>query len=174
MKFTTAALLLSSVFALPSANAQMYSQSLQVEAIPQAGSPDLVQFQQIEDKWADAITQKDQYALELILAPSYVDISAAGVVSDRDQQIAHLLAKGTPQQILENKTVSVRILADAAIVNGTYILHDKKAAKGVDEEKGIFTHVFQRGKNGWLCVSAQRTAVTGQSQPKGKQGKNDW
>ena len=49
--------------------------------------------QQVEDRWAIAVTKRDQYALELVLAPQYIGISASGDVTTRNQQIAHLFVK---------------------------------------------------------------------------------
>src|ERR1700747_1486596 len=43
-------------------------------------------FQQIEDRWSEAINKRDQYALELVLSPELIDISATGTVTTCDQQ----------------------------------------------------------------------------------------
>ncbi len=53
-------------------------------AVPPAGklgvtetvSPEIVQFQKIEDSWSDAVNRHDQYGLELVLSPLFVDVSA--------------------------------------------------------------------------------------------------
>ena len=34
------------------------------------------EMQQVEDHWADAVTKRDQYGLELVLAPQFIGISA--------------------------------------------------------------------------------------------------
>jgi hypothetical protein len=52
----------------------------------------------------------------------------------------------------------VRLLGDIAVANGTYTLHHKVNAAEVDE-KGVFTHVFERVRGGWLCINSQRTAL---------------
>ena len=39
--------------------------------------PEFREMQQVEDRWATAITKRDQYALELVLAPQYIGISAS-------------------------------------------------------------------------------------------------
>jgi glycerol-3-phosphate O-acyltransferase len=44
------------------------------------------------------------------------------------------------------------------VANGTYTLHHKVNAAEVDE-KGVFTHVFQRVRGGWLCTNSQRTVL---------------
>jgi hypothetical protein len=38
------------------------------------------------------------------------------------------------------------------------VLHHKAGNNPVDE-KGVFTHVFERGRNGWVCVNSQRTVL---------------
>lgn len=137
------------------------------DAAAPAASPELAQFQQLEDKWAAAIASKDQYTLELLLAPSYVGISSMGGVADRNEEIAHLFSKDAAGHTVDLKAVSVRVSGEFAVVNGTYIQHPKDKWDGV-EEKGIFTQVFERGKNGWLCINAQRTIVVNQALQKGK------
>ena len=49
------------------------------------------------------------------------------------------------------------MLGDIAVANGTYTLHHKVNTAEVDE-KGVFTHVFERVRSGWMCVNSQRTA----------------
>ena len=43
--------------------------------------PAFREMQQVEDHWSTAITKRDQYALELVLAPQYIGISASGDVA---------------------------------------------------------------------------------------------
>ncbi len=128
----------------------------------QTGQGILKQFQHIEDSWSIALVNKDQYAMENLLAPAFVDVSAAGAVSTRNQTISDALA-GLPEPILsiEQKVVNVRVISDVAVVEGTYVLHLKEQERTRDE-RGIFTHVYQRAHNEWSCISAQRTAVVDQ------------
>ncbi|MHB1023010.1 MAG: nuclear transport factor 2 family protein [Acidobacteriaceae bacterium] len=132
-----------------------------------APSPQVAEFQQIEDKWSDALETKNQYELELTISPTFVGISGSGVVTNHDQEVANMFVKGAPAQTLTQKVADARVLGDIAIDNGTYVL-STKAGKGVVEEKGVFTHVFQRGPNGWLCINAQRTIVVNQAIAKAK------
>ena len=120
------------------------------------------QFQHLEDAWSIALVNKDQYALENLLAPTFVDISASAAVNTRNQSIADTLA-GVPEPLLsiEQKVVNVRVVSDVAIVEGTYVLRLREEQRTRDE-RGIFTHVYQRARNHWSCVSAQRTAVVDQ------------
>jgi ketosteroid isomerase-like protein len=124
--------------------------------------PEFREMQQVEDRWDDAISNRDQYALELVLAPQFIGISASGDVVTRNQQIAHLFVKNEGPQSLQQKVVSVRLVGDIAIVNGTYVM-TWKGEKGPVLEKGIFSHVFEHQRNSWLCLNSQRTVVAEES-----------
>jgi ketosteroid isomerase-like protein len=129
-------------------------------AAPPSDAPQqLQQMQQVEDRWSDAIGKRDQYALELVLAPQFIDISATGDVTTRNQQIATLFVKNAEPVSLEQKVISTRFVGNVAIVNGTYVMH-WKLDKGPVDEKGIFSHVFEHTAAGWLCLNAQQTVVS--------------
>jgi ketosteroid isomerase-like protein len=132
--------------------------SAQQNAKTAAAPPEFREMQQVEDHWSDAITKRDQYALELVLAPQYIGISASGDVVTRDQQISHLFIKNSGPLSLEQKVISVRFVGDVAVVNGTYVM-TWKGEKGTVEEKGIFSHVFEHVRSRWLCLNSQRTVV---------------
>src|ERR1700678_3466848 len=123
-----------------------------------AAPPEFKEMQQLEDRWNDAVTKRDQYALELVLAPQFIGISATGDVTTRNQQIARLFVKGEEPDSLSQKVVSVRFVGDVAIVNGTYVI-SWKTDKGPVLEKGIFSHVFEHVRTNWLCLNSQRTVV---------------
>ena len=126
--------------------------------VTSTGSPELQQFQKLEDSWDDAVNQRNQYGLELVLSPLFVDVAASGDITTRNQQIAYLLTNEDKSLHLDQKVITVRMLGDTAVANGTYVLHHRGSSGQVDE-KGVFTHVFERAHNGWLCVNSQRTAV---------------
>lgn len=127
-------------------------------AVTTTAAPELQQFQKIEDSWDDAINQRNQYGLELVLSPLFVDVAASGDITTRNQQIAYLLTIEDKTLHLEQKVITVRMLGDTAVANGTYVLHHRGNSGQVDE-KGIFTHVFERAHNGWLCINSQRTVL---------------
>jgi hypothetical protein len=128
-------------------------------ATPPAQSPEVQQFQKLEDQWSVALAKNDQFTLELLMSPLFVGISSTGDVSTRNQEIAALYEKSGPQPVsMEQRVVNVRAVEDVAIVDGTYI--QKTKLNGVlHEERGIFTHVYQHNRGNWVCVHAQRTAV---------------
>ncbi len=160
------------VFALfPAAQGQSSNPSQALPAGPTNPSPEVKQMQQLETSWSDAINRRDQYALELVLSPIFVDIGSSGEVTTRNQQIAALVSKTDNMEDLDQKVITVRMLpGDVALVNGTYSY--KKKIEGTNvEEKGVFTHVYQRTRSSWLCVSAQRTPIVEESLAKMKKTK---
>jgi ketosteroid isomerase-like protein len=130
-------------------------------------SPEVAQFQKIEDSWSDAVNRRDQYALELVLSPLFVDVSAQGDVTTRNQQVVQVISGQDKSLYLTQKVITVRMLGDISVANGTYTLHHKVNAAEVDE-KGIFTHVFERVRGGWLCINSQRTVLRTDSNSKQK------
>ncbi len=115
-------------------------------------------FQKIEDNWSNAINQHDQYGLENVLSPLFVDVAANGDITTRNQQIVQVLNGDDKTIWLTQKIITVRMLGDIAVANGTYTLHHKVNSAVVDE-KGVFTHVFERLRGGWVCVNSQRTSI---------------
>ncbi|MGD0547885.1 MAG: nuclear transport factor 2 family protein [Terracidiphilus sp.] len=135
-------------------------------AAASAESPAVIEFQKIDDAWDNAIEMRDQYALELVLSPLFMDVSAAGDFTTRNQQLA-LLITGEDKVIhLEQRVITVRMLGDIAVANGTYLLRRKSGGTAAAEEKGVFTHVFERTRGGWVCINSQRTRL-----PEGASGK---
>ena len=134
-------------------------------------SPEIREFQKIEDSWAIAVNQRDQYGLELVLSPLFVDISAGGDITTRNQQLAQLITGEDKTLHLDQRVITVRMLGDIAVANGTYVLHHK-AGSAQGDEKGVFTHVFERARSGWLCINSQRTVLREDSSAKTKKQSN--
>ena len=86
------------------------------------------------------------------------NISAQGDVSTRNQQVVQVISGQDKSLYLTQKVITVRMLGDVAVANGTYTLRHKVNAAEVDE-KGVFTHVFERVHGGWLCTNSQRTVL---------------
>lgn len=166
LSLSAAALLMAGAASLPGRGLA------QEVATPQSNlPPEVVQFQKLEDKWSEAIEKRDQYGLELLMSPVFIDISSAGEVTTRDQQVALLFQKNAPEPVsMEQRVVNVRVIEDVAVVDGTYIV--KRKQNGViHEERGIFTHIYQHARGNWICVHAQRTAVVEQADQKPKSTK---
>jgi ketosteroid isomerase-like protein len=140
-------------------------------AAASAESPEIREFQKIEDTWSGAINERDQYNLELVLSPLFVDVSAVGDITTRNQQLAQLITGEDKTLHLGQKVITVRMLGDIAVANGTYVLHHKVGSAQLDE-KGVFTHVYERTRGGWLCINSQRTVLREDSNAKPKKQSN--
>ncbi len=68
------------------------------------------------------MNRRDQYGLELVLSPLFVDVSASGDVTTRNQQVAQVISGDDKTLYLTQKVVTVRMLGDIAVANGTYTL----------------------------------------------------
>jgi ketosteroid isomerase-like protein len=132
----------------------------------------VAQFQKIEDAWSNAVDQRDQYALELVLSPTFLDISAQGDVTTRNQQVVQVIDGQDKSLSLTQKVVTVRMLGDIAVANGTYTLHHRVGSAEIDE-KGVFTHVFKRVRDGWMCINSQRTVLRQENSKQRKQSTSD-
>jgi len=139
--------------------------------VPAGISPATQEFQKIEDSWSTAVNSRDQYGLELVLSPLFVDVSAAGDVTTRNQQVAQVITGEDKTLHLEQKVITVRMLGDIAVANGTYTLHHKVNTAEANE-KGIFTQVFERAHGNWLCINSQRTLLREDSNAKQKKASN--
>jgi ketosteroid isomerase-like protein len=128
------------------------------QSVTTTASPEVQQFQTIEDKWSNAINQHDQYSLENVLSPLFVDIAANGDITTRNQQVVQVISTDDKSLWLSQKVITVRMLGDIAVANGTYALRHGVNGKPVDE-KGVFTHVFERTHGGWMCINSQRTVL---------------
>lgn len=133
----------------------MHAQS---NAVTTTDSAEVKTFQAIEDNWSMSVNNRDQYGLELVLSPLFVDISATGEITTRNQQITALISGEDKTLHIDQKVITVRMLGDIAVANGTYALHRRVNGNPVDE-KGVYTHVYERLRNGWVCVNAQRTLI---------------
>ena len=131
----------------------------QSHAVQPSLSADMKAFQHLENRWSEAIGKRDQYALELVLSSEFVDVSATGDVTTRNQQIAMLFEKGAEPLSVDRRVLSVRIFDNLAVVIGTYSelqrVHGKRVIRS-----GMFTHVYQNARGNWLCIHAHRTAAT--------------
>lgn len=156
--YSSALLLVCSAVAFAQNPVSAPSATAQPQGVTSTAAPEVQQFQQIEDTWSNAVNSGDQYSLELVLSPLFVDISASGDITTRNQQLAQVIAGEDKTLHLEQRVITVRLLGDIAVANGTYTLHHKVASAQVNE-RGVFTHVFERQHGKWVCVNSQRTVL---------------
>jgi len=144
--------------------------AVSVPAVTSAESPEIHEFQKLEDNWSAAFNQRDQYGLELVLSPLFVDIAANGDITTRNQQLAQMITGEDRALHLDQRVITVRMLGDITVANGTYVLRHKVNSTVMDE-KGVFTHVFERLRGGWVCINSQRTVLREDSNAKPKNKK---
>ncbi len=144
---------------------------VQASAAASATSPDIRAFQKIEDSWSTAVNTRDQYGLELVLSPLLVDVSATGDITTRNQEVALVISGDDKTMHLDQRVITVRMLGDLAVVNGTYAMRHKVGSAELSE-KGVFTHVFERSHGNWLCINGQRTVLREDSSAKPKKQSN--
>ena len=131
-------------------------------------SEEIGEFQAIENKRSQAENKHDQFGLDLVLSPLLVDVAENGDVTTRNQKVAQAITNDDKLYFLSQKVIAVRMLGDVAVVSGTYLLRHHANEKLVTD-KGVFTHVYQRQRGGWMCVNAQRTLVS--ENPDSKNGR---
>ena len=87
-----------------------------------AVSNEVVQgFQNLENTWSQAVDHRDQYALELVLAPDFLNVGIDGRIASRDLEIAQLLHNHESLPSLRQRVVILRDYGDITIVVGTFI-----------------------------------------------------
>jgi hypothetical protein len=154
------------VFGVILATSSMSRAQLPMESNAQQSAGQMAQnvaeLQKVADRWDEAVYQHDQYALELVLAPQFIDISDTGEVANRDQQISEMMMKDAPRFQLTQKVVSVRMVGDVAVVNGTYqrLFQGSKLSRTKSKtESGVFSQVYVRARSSWECMNSQRTII---------------
>jgi len=161
LSFHLRSIVATSLFALP---------FIGLHAQPADPSPEIAQMQTVEDSWDGAVTKRDQFAMENLLARDFVGISAEGDVTTRNQQISHLFVAGAAPLSLKQTVIGARLVGDLAIVNGTYVMEWQGASDQQKvAEKGVFSHVFRKNSAGnWQCINSQRTVVATEDERKKK------
>src|SRR5260370_34721152 len=94
-------------------------------AVTSTDTPEVREFQKVEDNWSSAVNGRDQYGLELVLSPLFVGISASGDITTRNQQLAQVINWEDYAHHRDLHVITVRLLGDIAVANGTYVLHHK-------------------------------------------------
>jgi hypothetical protein len=134
-------------------------------AAASTNTQEIQEFQAIEDKWSQAENKHDQFGLDLVLSPLLVNVAENGDITTHNQQVVQAITNDDKLYFLSQKVVAVRMLGDVAVVNGTYLLRHH-VNENVVTDRGVFTHVYQRQRGGWMCVNAQRTLVAENSDTK--------
>ena len=102
----------------------------------------------LEDRWLRA--EDDPDALESILAPDFLHVVPAGIIT-KDQQLSFVRKHPSPGRGSRHfEEIHVRVYGSVGIVNGVVVATD---AGG--RQKTLFTDVFAYRNGKWQAVSAQ-------------------
>jgi hypothetical protein len=108
----------------------------------------------LENHWLEV--EDDPAALESILAPDFLHVVPAGIIT-KDEQLNFMRKHPSPHPGSKHfENVHVRIYDNAAIVNGMVV-----SAGAGGTQKTLFTDVFVRRDGKWQAVNAQELPLTG-------------
>jgi len=108
----------------------------------------------VENHWLQV--EDDPAALESILAPDFLHVVPAGIIT-KDEQLSFMRkhpVHDSGSKHFEN--LHVRIYGDVGIVNGMVV-----ATRAEGTQKTLFTDVFVRRDGRWQAVNAQELPVSG-------------
>jgi hypothetical protein len=103
----------------------------------------------LENHWLEV--ENDPNALEAILAPDFLHVVPAGIIT-KDEQLAFMRRHPAPEQKPERhfEDMHVRVYGTVGIVNGIVV----ETGHG-GRRKTLFTDVFARRNGKWQAVNAQ-------------------
>jgi hypothetical protein len=116
------------------------------EPLPEQARAQLLQ---LENHWLQV--EDDPDALESILAPDFLHVVGAGIIT-KDEQLSfmrkHPAPKPRPEEHFED--MHVRVYGNVGIVNGIVVANDAGKTR-----RTLFTDVFAYRDGKWQAVSAQ-------------------
>lgn len=110
-----------------------------------------------EQQYSAALLHGDARLFAGVLADSFVDTSASGVLHDKQQLLA-LVARQPPPASISETGRRIQVYGDAAVVTVKFDV------KGSDHGKpykfsGRATDVWIHRAGGWYCVAAHSSAI---------------
>lgn len=104
---------------------------------------------QVENHWLQV--EDDPDALESILAPDFLHVVGAGIIT-KDEQLSFMRKHPAPKQSPEKhfEDMHVRIYGNVGIVNGIVVANEAGKTR-----RTLFTDVFAYRDGKWQAVSAQ-------------------
>src|SRR5579864_4555177 len=111
------------------------------------------QLLELENHWLQV--EDDPDALESILAPDFLHVVGAGIIT-KDEQLSYMRQHPTPKQGAEKhfEDLHVRVYGNVGIVNGAVVAKEAGATR-----RTLFTDVFAYREGKWQAVSAQELPV---------------
>src|SRR5215472_3623974 len=106
----------------------------------------------LENHWLQV--EDDPAALESILAPDFLHVVPAGIIT-KDEQLSFMRRHPRREQGAKHfENLHVRVYGNVGIVNGAVVAPGKEGA-----QKTLFTDVFAYRDGKWQAVNAQELPV---------------
>jgi hypothetical protein len=106
----------------------------------------------LEQQWLDAVTKRDQAAVDSLLAPDFRAIAIDGKDRDRRQELATVIDTTRPALTRFFGRLDVSTLAPSVtLTRGLIVLNGEK----IREAHIAFTHVWVLRPGGWQVVASQ-------------------
>jgi hypothetical protein len=106
----------------------------------------------LENHWLQV--EDDPAALESILAPDFLHVVPAGIIT-KDEQLSFMRRHPRREQGAKRfENLHVRVYGNVGIVNGAVVVSSKGGA-----QKTLFTDVFAYRDGKWQAVNAQELPV---------------
>ena len=109
----------------------------------------------LENHWLQV--EDDPAALESILAPDFLHVVPAGIIT-KDEQLSFMRRHPAPREQASKhfEKLHVRVYGNVGIVNGAVVASGKDGA-----QKTLFTDVFAFRDGKWQAVNAQELPAAG-------------
>ena len=118
------------------------------------GEPTAEILKQLEHDWADSEKAGDSDKLSRIVADDWIGVESDGRKFTKAQLIARVKSGTVKAMSVELGPMDVKVLGDAAIVQGSDIEKGTKDGKPTSVEV-IWMDVFARRDGKWVCVRSQ-------------------
>ena len=124
---------------------------LSVPLIPQSPSGnDQQELLTLEQRWSDAIQQRDVKFLDDLLDDAFVDTAPDGHLRSKQDALKASVAQNVESEKLQD--LSVRLHGDVAIVTGVNLITGREHSYVATVH---FTDIFQRKAGKWQAIAAQ-------------------
>lgn len=115
----------------------------------------------LEKKWSAALAANDAAALAPLLADDWTNVDTDGSIQTKAEFLESLKSGELKFTSCTLGKINVRVYGDTAVVVG------EDASKGTNggeafDEKGIFTDVWVKKGDAWVCVATQSAVLGGE------------
>jgi hypothetical protein len=112
----------------------------------------------LENAWNQALQIKDVKALDRLLGAEFMDIEYDGMVINKAEYLANIIAPAVQVQHIVNESMVARFYGGNAVVIGVYLEKGTKNGKPyLRHQRFVDTWIPRDGT--WLCVISQSTLI---------------